>query len=123
MLDFKIPACAVWKTCYAQHLSCGFPLGWCKVPGFLCAQEVAGNHAVALWGRTDAGYATDPIMVDRHLIFAATRIQIRMIKYPKWYDYSSPMQRCFWPPWPFTYCVSASSALLGKLSRSSWLIL
>lgn len=49
-------------------------------------QEVAGNHAVALWGRTDAGYATDPIMVERHLIFAATRIQIRMNKYPKWGD-------------------------------------
>ncbi|CAL5224469.1 g7161 [Coccomyxa viridis] len=49
-------------------------------------QEVAGNHAVALWGRTDAGYATDPIMVERHLIFAATRIQIRMHNYPKWGD-------------------------------------
>ena len=47
-------------------------------------QEVAGNHAVSLWGRTDAGYATDPIMVERHLIFAATRIQIRMHTYPKW---------------------------------------
>ena len=49
-----------------------------------CWQEVAGNHAVALWGRTDAGYATDPIMVERHLIFAATRIQIRMEHYPRW---------------------------------------
>ena len=49
-------------------------------------QEVAGNHAVALWGRTDAGYATDPIMVARNLIFAATRIQIQMDKYPKWGD-------------------------------------
>jgi fatty acyl-ACP thioesterase A len=49
-------------------------------------QEVAGNHAVALWGRTDAGYATDPIMVARNLIFAATRIQIQMDEYPKWGD-------------------------------------
>lgn len=47
-------------------------------------QEVAGNHAVALWGRTDAGYATDPLMVERHLIFAVTRMQIRMDAYPKW---------------------------------------
>ena len=49
-------------------------------------QEVAGNHAVALWGRTDAGYATDPIMVARNLIFAATRIQIQMDEYPRWGD-------------------------------------
>ncbi|BDA48332.1 Palmitoyl-acyl carrier protein thioesterase, chloroplastic [Coccomyxa sp. Obi] len=49
-------------------------------------QEVAGNHAVALWGRTDAGYATDPLMVERHLIFAVTRMQIRMDSYPKWGD-------------------------------------
>lgn len=48
-------------------------------------QEVAGNHAVALWGRTDAGYATDPLMVERHLIFAVTRMQIRMDSYPKWW--------------------------------------
>jgi fatty acyl-ACP thioesterase A len=48
------------------------------------AQEVAGNHAVALWGRTEAGYATDPIMVERHLIFAVTRMQIRIENYPKW---------------------------------------
>jgi len=48
------------------------------------AKEVAGNHAVSLWGRTEAGYATDPIMVERNLIFAATRIQIEMDTYPKW---------------------------------------
>ena len=50
----------------------------------LSVQEVAGNHAVSLWGRTEAGYATDPIMVERNLIFAATRIQIEMETYPKW---------------------------------------
>ncbi|KAK9820844.1 hypothetical protein WJX81_006136 [Elliptochloris bilobata] len=49
-------------------------------------QEVAGNQAVSLWGRTEAGYATDPIMVERNLIFAATRIQIDMDVYPKWGD-------------------------------------
>ena len=47
-------------------------------------QEVAGNHGVALWGRTEEGFATDPVMVAMHLIFAATRIQIEMKKYPKW---------------------------------------
>ena len=47
-------------------------------------QEVAGNHGVALWGRTEEGFATDPVMVAMHLIFAATRIQIEMSKYPKW---------------------------------------
>lgn len=51
-----------------------------------CLQEVAGNHGVALWGRTEEGFATDPVMVAMHLIFAATRIQIEMSKYPKWYD-------------------------------------
>ena len=51
---------------------------------YLSVQEVAGNHAVSLWGRTEAGYATDPIMVERNLIFAATRIQIEMETYPKW---------------------------------------
>ena len=47
-------------------------------------QEVAGNHGVALWGRTEEGFATDPIMVANNLIFVATRIQIRMDSYPKW---------------------------------------
>ena len=47
-------------------------------------QEVAGNHAVTLWGRTETGFASDPIMVERSLIFAATRIQIQMDTYPKW---------------------------------------
>lgn len=49
-------------------------------------QEVAGNHAVALWGRTEEGFATDPVMVELNLIFAATRIQVQMDSYPKWGD-------------------------------------
>jgi len=53
---------------------------------------VAGNHGVALWGRTEEGFATDPVMVAMHLIFAATRIQIEMTKYPKWY---APAYACF----------------------------
>ena len=47
-------------------------------------QEVAGNHGVALWGRTEEGFGTDPIMVAYNLIFVATRIQIQMDSYPKW---------------------------------------
>lgn len=47
-------------------------------------QEVAGNHGVALWGRTEEGFATDPVMVAMQLIFAATRIQIEMFDAPKW---------------------------------------
>lgn len=47
-------------------------------------QEVAGNHGVALWGRGKEGYATDPFMVELNLIFAATRIQIQMDRYPSW---------------------------------------
>lgn len=49
-------------------------------------QEVAGNHGVAMWGRGAEGFATDPIMVENHLIFVATRIQMRMTTYPKWGD-------------------------------------
>lgn len=49
-------------------------------------QEVAGNNGVALWGRTEEGFATDPIMVANNLIFVATRIQIQMDSYPKWGD-------------------------------------
>lgn len=56
----------------------------CTIANLL--QEVASNHAVALWGRTEAGFATDPIMVERGLIFAATRIQVQMDAYPKWGD-------------------------------------
>ena len=47
-------------------------------------QEVAGNHGVAMWGRGTEGFATDPIMVENHLIFVTTRIQIRMDSYPQW---------------------------------------
>lgn len=56
----------------------------CTIANLL--QEVASNHAVALWGRTEAGFATDPIMVEKGLIFAATRIQIQMDAYPTWGD-------------------------------------
>lgn len=48
-------------------------------------QEVAGNHGVAIWGRTEAGFATDPIMVEMDLIFVTTRIQVQMDTYPRWY--------------------------------------
>ncbi|KXZ43891.1 hypothetical protein GPECTOR_78g79 [Gonium pectorale] len=47
-------------------------------------QEVAGNHAVGLWGRTDEGFASLPDMKD--LLFVMTRLQIRMYEYPKWGD-------------------------------------
>eukprot|EP00197_Chlamydomonas_leiostraca_P005602 CAMPEP_0202869348 /NCGR_PEP_ID=MMETSP1391-20130828/12405_1 /ASSEMBLY_ACC=CAM_ASM_000867 /TAXON_ID=1034604 /ORGANISM="Chlamydomonas leiostraca, Strain SAG 11-49" /LENGTH=347 /DNA_ID=CAMNT_0049549661 /DNA_START=114 /DNA_END=1158 /DNA_ORIENTATION=+ len=47
-------------------------------------QEVAGNHAVGMWGRTDNGFANLPSMKD--LIFVMTRLQIRMQQYPKWGD-------------------------------------
>ncbi|KAK9804180.1 hypothetical protein WJX73_009384 [Symbiochloris irregularis] len=49
-------------------------------------QEVAGNHGVALWGRTASGFATDPIMVEMDLIFVSTRIQVQMDRYPRWGD-------------------------------------
>lgn len=45
-------------------------------------QEVAGNHAVAMWGRSTVGFASDPSMKD--LIFVMTRMQIQMERYPRW---------------------------------------
>lgn len=82
-------------------------------------QEVAGNHAVALWGtdhshtsriprrfptsrqfktfplklappsptgRTEEGFATEPLMVKLNLIFVMTRMLIRVEDYPRWGD-------------------------------------
>lgn len=49
-------------------------------------QEIASNHAVAMWGRTDEGFATDPEMAKQGLIFVMTRMQIQMDTYPKWGD-------------------------------------
>lgn len=45
-------------------------------------QEVAGNHAVGMWGRASVGFAALPNYPD--LIFVMTRLQIRMKKYPVW---------------------------------------
>lgn len=47
-------------------------------------QEVGGNHGVATWGRSDSGLAAMPGL--EHLVFVATRMQIRMESYPKWGD-------------------------------------
>ena len=48
-------------------------------------QETAGNHAVAMWGRSTEGFASDPAM--RGLIFVMTRMQIQMETYPRWCVY------------------------------------
>lgn len=47
-------------------------------------QEIAGNHAVAMWGRSAEGFASDPSMGG--LIFVVTRMQIQMERYPRWGD-------------------------------------
>lgn len=49
-------------------------------------QEIASNHAVAMWGRSQEGFATDPTLVDAGLIFVMTRLQIQMDSYPRWGD-------------------------------------
>eukprot|EP00879_Flechtneria_rotunda_P008015 GHRR01008396.1.p1 GENE.GHRR01008396.1~~GHRR01008396.1.p1 ORF type:complete len:201 (+),score=25.43 GHRR01008396.1:244-846(+) len=46
-------------------------------------QEIGGNHGVAMWGRASSGFAAMPGM--DHLIFVATRMQIRMEAYPNWW--------------------------------------
>lgn len=45
-------------------------------------QEAASNHAVAMWGRSTEGFASDPSMSG--LIFVMTRMQIQMEQYPRW---------------------------------------
>ncbi|KAI7839418.1 hypothetical protein COHA_006819 [Chlorella ohadii] len=47
-------------------------------------QEAASNHAVAMWGRSTEGFASDPSM--KGLIFVMTRMQIQMEHYPRWGD-------------------------------------
>ena len=49
-------------------------------------QEAAGNHAVAMWGRSSEGFATDPELQEAGLIFVMTRMQIQMYRYPRWGD-------------------------------------
>ena len=49
-------------------------------------QEVAGNHAVAMWGRSNEGFAADPELAELGLIFVMTRMQIQMDHYPRWGD-------------------------------------
>lgn len=49
-------------------------------------QEAGSNHAVSLYGRTDSGFAAAPDMLERGLLFAATRIQIQINEYPTWGD-------------------------------------
>lgn len=47
-------------------------------------QELAGNHAVGMWGRAEKGFAALPNAPD--IIFVMTRLQVRMTEYPKWGD-------------------------------------
>jgi len=41
---------------------------------------------VGIWGSAPNGFAIDPLMSELGLIWALTRLQIRMIEYPKWGD-------------------------------------
>lgn len=45
-------------------------------------QEVGANHGVSTWGRSASGLAAMPGL--EHLVFVATRMQIRMDAYPSW---------------------------------------
>jgi len=90
-------------------------------------QEVAGNHAVTLWGRTEAGFASDPIMVERSLIFAATRIQIQMDVYPKWGDLVS-IETWFQPEGRMCACrnwIVRDATTMQEIGRgtSTWIML
>ncbi|KAH7622584.1 putative Oleoyl-acyl carrier protein thioesterase 1, chloroplastic [Nannochloris sp. 'desiccata'] len=49
-------------------------------------QEVASNHAVAMWGRSIEGFAADPELAELGLIFVMTRMQVQMDHYPRWGD-------------------------------------
>jgi fatty acyl-ACP thioesterase A len=45
-------------------------------------QEIAAHHAVALWGRSDQGFANQPSL--KEIVFVMTRLQVQMDAYPKW---------------------------------------
>ncbi|KDD73325.1 acyl-ACP thioesterase [Helicosporidium sp. ATCC 50920] len=47
-------------------------------------QEAAGNHAVAMWGRSESGFASDPRLTELGLIFVMARLCIDMRRYPRW---------------------------------------
>ena len=51
-------------------------------------QEAASNHAVAMWGRSTEGFASDPAMGG--LIFVMTRMQLQMERYPRWWVPARP---------------------------------
>ncbi|KAF6251288.1 acyl-ACP thioesterase-domain-containing protein [Scenedesmus sp. NREL 46B-D3] len=68
----------------ANLFRCGTPAGRDWGRRTHPATEVGGNHGVAMWGRANSGFAAMPGM--DHLIFVATRMQIRMEEYPKWGD-------------------------------------
>ena len=64
----------------SKHQACLlYPPHWI-VPRVL-PQELAGNHAVGMWGRAEKGFASLPNVPD--IIFVMTRLQIRMEQYPK----------------------------------------
>ncbi|GLC41093.1 hypothetical protein PLESTB_000943700 [Pleodorina starrii] len=85
-------------------------------------QEVAGNHAVGVWGRTDEGFASLPSM--KNVIFVMTRLQIRMHQYPKWGDivavetyFSEEGRLAFRRDWKVTN--ASTGAVLGA-ATSTW---
>uniref|UniRef100_A0A2Z5X8I3 Acyl-[acyl-carrier-protein] hydrolase n=1 Tax=Eudorina sp. NIES-3984 TaxID=1941220 RepID=A0A2Z5X8I3_9CHLO len=86
-------------------------------------QEVAGNHAVGLWGRTDEGFASLPGM-NKTVVFVMTRLQIRMYQYPKWGDivgvetyYTEEGRLAFRRDWKITD--ASTGAELGA-ATSTW---
>lgn len=74
---------------------------------FRPTQEVASNHAVAMWGRSDEGFATDPALADKGLIFVMTRLQIQMDEYPRW---------CVW----LALCCAACAGHAGPALGMRW---
>lgn len=77
-----------WRGFVEEHRIRGYEAGpdqHTTMPSIAnIVQEVASNHAVAMWGRSEEGFATDPMLADKGLIFVMTRLQIQMDAYPKW---------------------------------------
>lgn len=88
----------LWRTADTSGLLTMPQFQFANVHAVLFRQEVAGNHGVAMWGRSEMGFATDPIMVEHNLIFVVTRMQIRMDAYPQWCVISCRL--CFWMQMP-----------------------
>jgi len=90
-------------------------------------QEVASNHAISVWGKTEEGFAASPVMVERNLIFVISRLHIKINKYPSWGETTRletwfTLERRFIGRRAWSIQDASTSETLGE-ATSSWVVL